>query len=55
MTSAAASMDLSENIKPARQVIDGAMTSVCYLYDADFRTLKELCKADTGEKLMEAV
>lgn len=54
MTSAAASMDVSEEARIAMDVLSEEMNCVCYVRDADFRDLGELHNAKLKEKLVES-
>lgn len=47
MTDAAATMDLSEEMRRALELFSVAIRSVCFKYDADFRDSEELHKAGT--------
>lgn len=48
ITNAAALIDLSEEVKRAMEMLSEAMSSLCYMHNADFRDLQELQEAGTG-------
>lgn len=55
MNDAAASMNLSKEVKQVMELLSEAINYVFYIYSADFRDLEELHEAETREEIAMSV